>query len=331
MTCVRTACSVALIRCTSALSAWRKNLRTNSSSEIAAEIRREIQSGELAAGDRVPSTREITRRWGVAMATASKVLAALRDEGLVRTRPGKGTVVAATGQSRPRASTRARVAETALNKERIVAAATEVADKEGLAQLSMRRVAAELDVATMSLYRHVKDKDDLLTAMVDAVFAEWQVPALKHDNGWQQILAAAAGELWQIFRRHPWLAPAYSLTRPLIVPSGLAYTEEVLAALLDRGLQPPTAFSMHLILFNYVRGFATSLEMEATAEADTGVSADEWMDVQKPVLDAVLADHDLPAFRTVMDSYEPAGYDLDIDELFETGLGYLLAGFRRAS
>jgi hypothetical protein len=114
----------------------------------------------------------------------------------------------------------------------------------------------------------------------------------------------------------------------LIVPSGLAYTEQVLAALLDRGLQPATAFSMHLILF---RGFATSLEMEATAEANTGVTADEWMDVQTSVLDAVLADHDLPAFRTVLDSPEPAGYDLDLDELFETGLGYLLAGVRRAT
>ena len=49
------------------------------------------------------------------------------------------------------------------------------------------------------------------------------------------------------------------------------------------------------------------------------------------MLDAVLADHDLPAFRTVLDSYHPGGYDLDIDELFETGLGYLLAGFRQAS
>jgi hypothetical protein len=53
---------------------------------------------------------------------------------------------------------------------------------------------------------------------------------------------------------------------------------------------------MHLILFNYIRGFGTSLEMEATAEADTGVTADEWMDVQKPALEAVLADQDLPAF-----------------------------------
>jgi hypothetical protein len=71
--------------------------------------------------------------------------------------------------------------------------------------------------------------------------------------------------------------------------------------------------------------------MEATAEADAGVTADEWMDVQKPVLDAMLADHDLSAFRAVLDSYEPGGFDLNLDELFETGLGYLLNGFRRTS
>jgi len=297
-------------------------------SEITVEIRRQIQSGELAAGDRIPSTREIVRRWGVAMATASKVLAALKDEGLVRTRPGEGTVVAGPGPSRPRASSRVRDAEVALSKQRIVAAATTVADREGLSQLSMRRVAVELHVAPMSLYRHVKDKDDLLTAMVDAAFAEWQVPPRRAGTGWQEILAEAALELWQIFRSHLWLAPAYSLTRPLIVPSGLAYTEHVLATLLDRALKPATAFSMHLILFNYVRGFATSLEMEATAEADTGVTADEWMDVQKPALEAVVDDHDLPAFRAVLSSYEPSGLDLDLDELFETGLGYLLNGFR---
>ena len=72
---------------------------------------------------------------------------------------------------------------------------------------------------------------------------------------------------------------------------------------------------MRLILFNFVRGFATSLEMEATAEADTGVTADEWMDVQKPALDALLADRDLPAFRAVLDSFEPDGYDMDLDNL----------------
>jgi len=301
------------------------------STRIAAEIRDRIQSGELAAGERVPSTREITRRWGVAMATASKVLATLKEEGLVHTRPGVGAVVAGTSASRPRRNARARDAEATLTRESIVAAAIAVGDMEGLGALSMRRVAVELDMATMSLYRHVRDKDDLLTAMVDAAFGEWQAPLPKSGAAWQALLAESARELWQIFRRHPWLAPAYSLTRPLIVPSGLPYSESVLATLLDRGIKPATAFSMHLILFNFIRGFATSLEMEATAEADTGVTADEWMDVQKPALEALLADRDLPAFRAVLDSFEPEGFDLDLDELFEAGLRYLLNGFDRAT
>jgi hypothetical protein len=50
----------------------------------------------------------------------------------------------------------------------------------------------------------------------------------------------------------PLAAAAYSLTRPSQTPSGLAYTEHVLATLLDRGLKPATAFSIHLILFNYI-------------------------------------------------------------------------------
>ena len=298
------------------------------SHQIAARIRDKIKSGELAAGDRVPSTREIMRRWGVAMATASKVLSILKDEGLVHTRPGAGTVVARTGSSQSRISARSHTDAT-LTRQRIVAAATTVADKEGLGALSMRRVAVELQVATMSLYRHVRDKDDLLTLMIDAAFAEWQPP--KSGSDWRESLAAAARELWRIFRRHLWLAPAYSLTRPLVVPSGLAYTEYVLATLLDRAMKPATAFSMNLILFNFVRGFATSLEMEATAEADTGVTADEWMEVQKPALEALLADRDVPAFRTVLNSFEPDGFDLDLDELFESGLRYLLDGFQLAT
>ena len=88
---------------------------------------------------------------------------------------------------------------------------------------------------------------------------------------------------------------------------------------------------MNLILFNFVRGFATSLEMEATAEADTGVTAGKWMDGQMPTLEALLADRDVPAFRAVLDSFEPDGFDLDLDELFESGLSYLLDGFQRSA
>jgi DNA-binding transcriptional regulator YhcF (GntR family) len=64
--------------------------------QIAGELRHRIQTGELAPGDRVPSIRAITQRWGVAIATATKALAALRHDGLVKAAPGVGAVVADT-------------------------------------------------------------------------------------------------------------------------------------------------------------------------------------------------------------------------------------------
>src|SRR5215468_11839613 len=75
--------------------------------QIAAELERRIESGELTPGMRVPSTRAIVDEWGVAMATATKVLTELRHQGLVRAVPGVGTLVegdrrAARGAPAPR-------------------------------------------------------------------------------------------------------------------------------------------------------------------------------------------------------------------------------------
>src|SRR4051812_45530187 len=132
---------------------------------IVAELRDRITAGELRAGERVPSTRQITQDWGVAMATATKVLAALQQDGLVRAVPGVGTVVSgAQNAPRPR---RLREPSDGLTQDRIVRTAIQIADAEGSAALSMRRVAAELGVATMSIYRHVRGKDELLIAMID--------------------------------------------------------------------------------------------------------------------------------------------------------------------
>src|SRR5262245_26231871 len=110
---------------------------------IAADIERSIATGELRGGDRVPSNREIIERWGVAMATASKVLAALREAGLVEPVPGVGTVVRG-----PKTSGRRPAAE--LSRDRVVRTAVEIADAEGLDGLSMRRIAAALGAGPMS-------------------------------------------------------------------------------------------------------------------------------------------------------------------------------------
>src|SRR5262245_64849602 len=102
--------------------------------QIAAELRRQIEAGELTPGMRVPSTRAIIDGWGVAMATATKVLTELRHQGLVRAVPGVGTVVEGDRRpARPASVARRQAgADGALSAERIVAAGVAIADTGGL-------------------------------------------------------------------------------------------------------------------------------------------------------------------------------------------------------
>lgn len=291
---------------------------------IAGEIAARIRTGELGPGARAPSTREIMRRWGVAMATASKVLALLRDEGLVQTRRGAGSVV--VGPIRRLApGTGRRPGGQALSTRRIVSAAIAVADREGLGALSMRRVAVELDVATMSLYRHVRDKDALLALMVDETFRLQRTRSTTSPD-WQVGLKAETRAQWQTFRAHPWLASALSISRPTPLPSGMAYSDRVLRLLLTAGFTADQAFSLHLVLLNLLRGFATTVEAESASEVDSGLTADEWMDTQRAALEDAMAGQDLPALRRVMSELEPGGYDYDLDHLFTLGLELVLAG-----
>jgi AcrR family transcriptional regulator len=303
--------------------------------QIAAELRDQIEQGTLAPGDRVPSTREITQRWGVAMATASKALAALRREGIVHPIPGVGTVVGhrqpAHGRpvaltppatpAGPAAVRRRGASDPRLAPDRIVAAAMAVADAEGLAGLSMRRVATEIGVATMSLYRHVADKDDLLLKMMDAAFGECRFPD-DPPAGWRDRLELAARTLWAMFQRHPWLAPALSVTRPQPIARGLACAEWVLSALDGRGLDSSTMLTIHITLVNYVRGTAVNLELEADAEAASGLNSEEWLDTQGPALRAIVGAGRFPVFERVT----ATDYDFNLEDLFEFGLQRLLDG-----
>lgn len=292
---------------------------------ITAELRGRIERGELGPGDRVPSTREISRQWGVAIATATKVITALRGDGLVRAVPGVGTVVDRPAAVRPEPGRRTPTAglTAGLTAGRIVAAAVAIADAEGLDGLSMRRVATDLGAGPMSLYRHVADKDDLLVQMMDAVMRqEWQPPAGPPD-GWRAQLEHASRTLWAAFRRHPWLAPALSLTRPQAIAGGMAYTEWVLGALDGLGLDLPAMFDVHLVLFNYARGTAVNLEPEKVAEAVTGMDNEAWMDTQEATLRSIVAGGHFPYFERML----TMDLDLDLDAMFERGLSYLLDGF----
>ncbi|WP_030383829.1 TetR/AcrR family transcriptional regulator C-terminal domain-containing protein [Streptomyces sp. NRRL S-241] len=308
---------------------------------IVTAIRRRIADGELAPGDRVPSTRQIAAEWGVALATATKALTTLRLEGLVEARPRIGTVVATAAPPTPAAAPRSRpspaantpadpadpaapASEQELTLARIVRSAVDIADAEGLAALSMRGVAARLGVATMSTYRYVPSKEDLILLMADAAYGEESYPADAPAH-WRTRIEVGARTLWRVYRKHPWLTRISSLTRPLLLPNLLVHGEWMLAALDGHGLDPHTLFDIHVLLYSHVQGMAVHLEMEADAEAATGQSEDQWMDSRAPVLQELVDSGRFPTFAKVVGSFED-GYDLRLDALFESGLRALLDG-----
>lgn len=279
---------------------------------IAAELRRRIRTGELLPGALVPSTRAITREWGVAMATATKALGVLRQEGLVRAEPGVGTVVVALTD--PDAAP--------LSRERLVAAALELADAEGLNALTMRRVATVLGVSTMTLYRHVPGKAELVRLMADAACGEAPLGPVPAD--WRTGLEVGARWLRAVYTRHRWMAHAMaSFTRPVATPNAMAYTEWVLRALRGTPLSPSDKLHAHLLIFAYVQGLSMADDLEEQARQDTGISDGEWMEQNEPRFDAIQAAGSYPELAAVTSA---GGFGLDLDSFFEFGLRRTLDG-----
>ncbi|NUW42501.1 TetR/AcrR family transcriptional regulator C-terminal domain-containing protein [Nonomuraea rhodomycinica] len=306
---------------------------------ITGEIRARILTGELRPGERMPSIRQIARRWGVAVATATKVMAALRDEGLVETKVGSGAVVSGRAAQEPdprRApdpgpprDPRRRIdprpapntARQALNRGQVLRAAIAIADVEGLDAVSMRRLAAELGVGPMSLYRHVANKDELVTEMVDEIFGRLELP-VPGPEGWRAKLELIARRQWRLGRRHLWMPRAVSFTRPLLVPNMMAHTEWTLRALDGLGLSMETRIREALTLHALVVNAALSMADEVEAEQETGVTLDRWWLAQRDRAGALLDSGRFPLLAAI-----PEEAVSDLDGLFEYSLARHLDGF----
>ncbi|MEO3888342.1 GntR family transcriptional regulator [Nonomuraea sp. B5E05] len=291
---------------------------------IVAELRARIQAGDLRPGDRVPSIRQIAQRWGVAVATATRVMATLRDEGLVETKVGAGTVVSAReGRLRPAAPRRRQDAtpKPALDRKQVLRTAIAIADVEGLDAVSMRRLAAELDVGPMSLYRHVAGKHELVTQMADEAFGEPELPVPGPD-GWRAKLELVARLQWELCRRHLWLPSAVSFIRPLLVPAMMAHTEWTLRALDGLGLTMATRMREALTLHALVIPVAQSMAAEVEAEQETGVTLDQWRLSQRKRTGELLGSGRFPLLATAQEDVVS-----DLDGLFEYSLARHLDGF----
>lgn len=283
------------------------------SDRLVAELRARIKSGTLKPGTKIPSARQLVAEHGIAIATAARVIERLKRERLVRVVPGVGTVV--RGDERG----------PELSVERIVEAAIAIADDVGLDSLSMRTVATEVGVPTMSLYRHVASREELVVAMIDAVMGERRPPRLDRRTAWRARLEAVARLHWEGYQAHPWLAQALSMTRPQLTPKGMIHTEWILAVLEELPISPDVRLRTCLALIALVRGMALNIEPELEAQRDTGLNPDEWMASREAEFMKIA-----PAFPRLLEATSRAA-DMSLATLFERGLECFLDGLEAQS
>ncbi|MEU9731271.1 TetR/AcrR family transcriptional regulator [Streptomyces sp. NPDC048002] len=157
---------------------------------------------------------------------------------------------------------------TPLSRDRVIRAAVAVADEKGTAALTMRAIAAPLGVEAMSLYHHVKGREDVLDGMVDAVFAEIELPSSGPD--WQGAMRHRAHSARAALKRHPWaIGLMDSRSRP--GPATLRHHDAVIGSLRAGGFSVRRTAHAVSLIDSYLYGFVLqelSLPFRGEAEQD---------------------------------------------------------------
>ncbi len=194
-------------------------------------------------------------------------------------------------------------------------AAIRLADADGLEAVSLRKVAAELDVRPMRLYGYIAGKEELLDLMVDAVHAEIRPVG----DGWREVLRSHAEATRQAAHEHEWLADLLG-GRPQLGPHALASGETLVAAL--DGVDLDAVMPVVAAVNAYVIGAVRREIAERRAERATGMDEKHWQAALGPYLQRTFASGQFPALATVV---RDAAH-LDADQTFRLGLDCLLDG-----
>lgn len=206
-----------------------------------------------------------------------------------------------------------------LDRHRVLAAALELVDAEGLEALSMRRLAARLGVEPMAIYRYAPGKQALVAGVVDMVMEKLQPPSAA-GAGWAGALAAAAGDFRRVVLEHPKVFPlilggALSLPMAQRAPSALAWFEGILSVLEDAGFGPEQAVLAYQSFSGFLLG-SLVVELRQVVE-----------DPDEPELGLSLGLHRLPARRYPRLRWAmPLLATLDREEVFARSLEVVLDG-----
>lgn len=207
---------------------------------------------------------------------------------------------------------------TPLTRDRVLRMAIELADRDGIDALSMRRLGQELGVEAMALYRHVQNKDDMLDGIVEVIVAEIGRPATTND--WKGALRAQSMAARQVMLRHPWARRVFE-ERPKGGPEFLAYVEFVLRTMRDGGFSIELAHHVLHVMGSRIFGFNQDL-LEDKAQS-----------VPSPEEAAILV-RALAPFPHVVEMAQSVSHDgvlgpCDDDVEFAFGLDLILDGLER--
>jgi AcrR family transcriptional regulator len=205
-----------------------------------------------------------------------------------------------------------------LTRDRILRAAIQIADDEGLDALTMRRLGQALGVQAMSLYNHVANKDDLYQGIVDLAMSEIEVPS--PDADWKTALRQSAISAHQAFVRHPWACNLHMAT-PRINDERMEWMEGVLRTLREAGFSPNMTHHAYHALDSHITGFTLWL---VNMPFD---SREELLDMARDFIPAIPAER----FPYVIEHANEHLEEPDPDEPseFEFGLELILEGLER--
>jgi AcrR family transcriptional regulator len=200
-----------------------------------------------------------------------------------------------------------------LSRERVLLAALRLADAEGLEALSMRNLAQELGVKAMSLYNHIKHKDDLIDGIVDIVVGEIEVPDFKLD--WKTAMRRRAISAHEVLLRHPW-ATMPIVSRINVGSAMLRYVDTTLGCLHEAGFSLEMADHIWNAMDSHIYGFTLQ-------ELNFPVEAENYSEVAKEGLPLISAEQ-YPYMNDLTHEVIERRYDGLHD--FEFGLDLILNG-----
>ena len=173
---------------------------------------------------------------------------------------------------------------TALDREQIVRAAVRIADAEGIDAVTMRRVAQQLNTGAMSLYRHVPDKDALVSMMIETVLGDAMREQPLPAGNWRESLRAMAQSTWRISQQHRWY-PEANITHPPVTPNGVAGLEWALSVFDGYDLDIMTRMQFVGSVHHLALHAALDRAIEEKARQRRGVSAEEAFAAAAPILE----------------------------------------------